>query len=841
MSNSFNINEWKEYTLYPSLFEHIAEAFPEMSFRRSGNKWISPCYLNGAKSDRKDKTFIGGAKKHLIKENGGPGMSLIDFEMQRSGCDFITALGKLASVCGLEVPKTDSEEYLQYKEEQDNRAKAKEAFVAALWSGTPEANAVLDYMRGRTWTDKEIEDAEIGYADEKIINSLKGNEPYKVKLDWGGIGTTHRLVIPFFNGSRIMGFKFRDINQKNIKYRYLNNKGLRKTAGLFGIPVGVSDVTIVEGELDALHAQVRGLSNVVATTGNAVAEEQIKEAMQRGVKRFTLLFDNDEAGREYTSSSSRIIENQGGTVYIARLPENCKDVDEFLKEHSGEELQQILSAACPVCLWRVENIYNKIGTQANEQGGITIKMREDLLRDVYAVLNDPSTPAHNRELIFNYCEQVNDQLFISREEFRALANQEYSRKNALRRQQETKAAALQIADYLKDGKEDVDKALELMAATAKEQAGKAKAVDFAKAFAPVPYSSFDKFLAETPEGLPTGFSFMRSDLELQKFTLNSGLTFVCGYRGHGKTSFLNCLALNETRRNIEANTGKSVLYFSYEVDKRKLLLDLLCAYIEKPISLSAFNTMSHYFKNTGEERYRFFSGKHFGREFVPGTKTTQRQFVDEKVESFKRDYIGSGSLVVVEENYKAEELLQAIKYYISVHPVSLVCVDYAQLLYSENSHRQRTEEVKAIVNDIKDFANKVGIPFVMAAQFNRAVTSPATVDTTNIGEAGDFERIADSCIGLFNLKELKPLPKAKDEQIETIRILEELGVKWDPGEYPKNRIKDKIFVRLLKARYGYYPLDMVVDWEGSTKCIKPNHPEDLKTQTQDNGNLFGNG
>jgi hypothetical protein len=112
------------------------------------------------------------------------------------------------------------------------------------------------------------------------------------------------------------------------------------------------------------------------------------------------------------------------------------------------------------------------------------------------------------------------------------------------------------------------------------------------------------------------------------------------------------------------------------------------------------------------------------------------------------------------------------------------------------------------VNDIKDFANREGIPFVLAAQFNREVDSPISVDTKNIGEGGDFERIADTCIGLFNLKELHPLPKNKDEEKAAKRLLSDLGAATYAQGDELKPIQGKLFVkadetevRLLSLRH----------------------------------------
>lgn len=172
---------------------------------------------------------------------------------------------------------------------------------------------------GGKQTDKvreEIKKAELGLITTSIRLSLPDGDSYKgVEKNAsgetiGGVGTTHLLTIPYRNGSRLLGFKFRNLLSKKETIaqfgkdcRYRNSLGLTKSIGLFGIGIGVKDVVIVESELDALHAKVMGSDNVVATTGGKATETQIADAKKRGVEKFTLLFDNDERGRSLTTAS----------------------------------------------------------------------------------------------------------------------------------------------------------------------------------------------------------------------------------------------------------------------------------------------------------------------------------------------------------------------------------------------------------------------------------------------------------------------------------------------------------------------------------------------------------
>lgn len=833
------LTEFKEREILPRLLQsgYITTALPCYSFRDKGNRWVTPFHVNGEKSSDTDQSYIYKNGSSLHDQNGDK-LSIVDLYMRESGQDYPTALRSLADICGVGhlFPEYDSEEARAYKETQDKREEANARFVSALWSGTPEANRVLDYIRSRNWTDEEIRRASLGYADEELIKLLPYFDTHdrETGKDAPFMGSSHRLTIPYRGGSSIYGFKFRDIDHASNKAqaetegreykipKYWNTTGLSKNADFFGIPVSVSDITIVEGELDALHARVKGADYVVATTGGRATDSQIDAALKRGVKRFTLLYDNDESGRKFIKPTIEAIEKRGAEVYIAYLPEDVKDADEYLATHSLEDWDSITGAAIPSYKYSYYEIYDKYVAL----GDLNDKQREDFFTEVETLLNSAPMIArpHNREYLYDIIKDTEEGLRFKVDDFRAFADRKYIREQAKQRRQEVLTASSTIATLTQEGK--IDEALKLMRETASTQGAQDRATEYSKIFAPVRSSELDSYLSEIPEGIPTGITFKEGRNE-EKLSLNSGLTFICGYRGHGKTSFLNNIALNEVRRNIALQTGKSVLYFSYEVDKRRLITDLLNTYVNDPElqrTKTPIDAIHSYFKGHG------------GRFFSSQTRADGRSHYDHflaRKEEFSRDYLESGNLIIVDENYKVGQLLEAIRYYLSIYTPSIVCIDYAQLIYSEDYSRQRTEEIKKVVNDIKDFANKEGIPFVLAAQFNREVYSPVSVDTRNIGEGGDFERIADTCIGLFNLKELKPLggtKTSKDEETEAKKLLSRLTGENITELSPR---PNKLFVRLMKRRYGYYPLDTLLEWEGRTKKITLNDEAELLKRPED--------
>ena len=73
----------------------------------------------------------------------------------------------------------------------------------------------------------------------------------------------------------------------------------------------------------------------------------------------------------------------------------------------------------------------------------------------------------------------------------------------------------------------------------------------------------------------------------------------------------------------------------------------------------------------------------------------------------------------------------------------------------------------------------------------------------------------------------------KEEEKSAKKLLSDLGVAtYGQGEELKP-IQGKLFVRLMKRRYGYYPLDIILEWEGRTKFIKPNDEEALKAKPEE--------
>ncbi|MCD8413721.1 toprim domain-containing protein, partial [Tenacibaculum finnmarkense] len=298
-----NINNWLQYELYPNLFEVIDIALPEHNFKKYSGGWKSKTYLNGSPhKNREDKTVITKKAISCILEQGGDVLNIVNYVIQRDKVEFIEAVKTLADVANLKLPaNTDfnQDNYKNYKDTANILEDCNSYFIYCLENNNPDE--IKTYLTSRGYSKDDIKSMELGYIPSqnqlyKYLTETKNHPKILVdeiiKLN-KGIGDTHQLTIPYRSGSTIKGFKFRTIGTATPKY--LNSTGLDRLGGFFNLLAvkGNKDIIIVEGELDSLSATSKGIENVVATGGSNIASEQVKDAIKRGAKSFTLCFDKE--------------------------------------------------------------------------------------------------------------------------------------------------------------------------------------------------------------------------------------------------------------------------------------------------------------------------------------------------------------------------------------------------------------------------------------------------------------------------------------------------------------------------------------------------------------------
>jgi len=792
------ITDWIKYELYPALFESIDAALPEHNFKRYSGGWRSKTYLDGSPhKTRADKTVVTKKAPGWILEQGGETLSLVDYVMKRDKVEFIQAVKTLADVVGLQLPKGEfnQENYQRYKVQATLLEDCNSYFTYCLENSTG-ADEVRAYLSSRGYSNEDVKAMELGYipSQDKLFKHLlsKGYNQSLidevVKLN-KGIGSTHRLTIPYRSGGSIKGFKFRTVGDATPKY--LNSTGLDRLGGFFNLSgiKGDKDIVIVEGELDSLSATARGVENVVATGGSSISSDQVKDAIRRGAKSFTLCLDTepgkeDKTAKNITSAIKVILGEGVNRIYIVTLPDlggGKTDPDRLIKERGVEAFREALRGALSYYEYKLRETLNKYG-KIEEKRGLQPKDIDKLLEEVVETASQVPDAIDRDQY---------KKLFLSLDAIKKLGISEESLSITVDKLTSTRDKEAQTKEFKKllseatqlQNKGETDKALELLDSRVKEVKLKDKATEFSSLMIPIKQDKLKERQANKPESLNSGYTIGGEPLLLP----SGALSIIAAPTSHGKTTFLINLALNIAT----ASPDKETYLFSYEEDGDSILINTLNTYLDKEISSNNRRTIKSYF-TTGSTEY---------------IKSQYKDYFTSTKDKFFRELIDTRRLNIHYSNYNSDTLIEAIRYLHKHAKPGVIFIDYIQLLsLPEGKYKtySRQEEIKEICIALKDVAVETGLPIILGAQFNRQVINQLKIHPTNIGEAGDIERIANLIVGFWN-NNFKPLATEGE--------LNEISSKGATTP-------DTLYTTILKNRGGRVGLEEILSFNGNIGKIK---------------------
>jgi len=809
------LTEWIKYELYPALFEAIPQALPEHHFERWSGGWRSKTKLDGSPHSRADKTVITSQRPGRILEQGGPNLSLVDYVIMRDRLGdtkegMLEAVRRLAKAAGLSLPQSanfDSQAYRRSQERASLLEDAQEYFVYCL-EHSPGAEAAMEYLtKGRGYSPELIQAMGLGFipSQDKLrayLVETKKHSPEQadefIKPLVKGIGSTHRLSIPYRSGGSLKGFKFRAIGG-GIEPKYLNSTGLPKGESFFNIsPLqGHKDLVIMEGELDCLHATASGFENVVATGGDSISPAQIEDSKRRGARSFTLCFDNPPSDK--FSRALELLGASGLKVYVAELPAQAggkTDPDSLLLEQGPEALRRAIGAAIPHYEHRLQGIIDKY-KEIEVERGLEAKDADRMQEDVIALSLSLTDPTDRDRLV---------KLFTSLPAIKALGVTEESLSYTVDRIQSNKdrdAQALGLKRLLAKAEEhqakgETQEAIDLIESKSRELRLKDKATEFSRLLVRADEAGLSERMSSRPPSLSSGYYIGGEELLLP----SGAISIIAAPTSHGKTSFLINMSLHI------AKAGKRVYFFTLEESSDNILMYALNTFIGKKLSNNNRKSIASYYSE-GTDQY---VNSEMRGEFKAGR------------EAFFKGLISTGLLNIHYADYDSGALVEAIRYLYKYGGAGAIFIDYMQLLHSKNRGKAepREEELKRICLELKDAAVETGLPIILGAQFNRKVINHLTIHPTNIGEGGDIERIAYLVIGLWN------------------NAFEITGTEGDKSDISKRGIDTTgtIYTKILKSRGGQVGLSELLLWEGNTTKISNREPIGGQGQGKSNSELF---
>ncbi|MFN2582823.1 MAG: DNA primase [Candidatus Dormibacteria bacterium] len=148
----------------------------------------------------------------------------------------------------------------------------------------------------------------------------------------------HRLLFPIRDErAAVVGFGGRALGDAMPKYLNTpDTAAYHKSQSIFGIDLARTAIereraaVVVEGYFDVIAAHAAGIEHVVASSGTALAREQVR-TLARHAATLVLCFDGDGAGRAAASRAVDVVAAEGIQARICVLPNDAKDPDELVR------------------------------------------------------------------------------------------------------------------------------------------------------------------------------------------------------------------------------------------------------------------------------------------------------------------------------------------------------------------------------------------------------------------------------------------------------------------------------------------------------------------------------
>lgn len=331
-----------------------------ITLKKKGINYTACCPFHNEKTP----SFIVHPARGTFKCFGcGKSGDAIEFLREHEAMSFSEALVYIAGRYHVTVKTGESGP--QY----DEAEKRRDGIFAVLhWAGQQfsanlsENTQALAYLKERkldaaidafkigyagTGNDLKQKAHQAGYSDEVLLLAglLKKNNQGHLYDAF-----SRRIMFPFFDRSgRVIGFTGRLINAEKDKPKYLNSpetEVFKKSRFLYGLYQSKKEIMkageclLVEGQTDLISWHLAGIKNVVAGSGTALSEDQVKMILSL-TTCLTIVYDGDPAGIKASVSNIRIPLQLGLDVYLVVLPTG-EDPDSFVMKHGAEHLRNYI-------------------------------------------------------------------------------------------------------------------------------------------------------------------------------------------------------------------------------------------------------------------------------------------------------------------------------------------------------------------------------------------------------------------------------------------------------------------------------------------------------------------
>ena len=337
-----------------------------VTLKKRGVNYLGLCPFHNEKTP----SFTVSPAKGIFKCFGcGKGGNSVNFIMEHEHLSYPEALRYLAKKYNIEIE--EREITIEEKQRQTEResmlvvtAYASRKFAEWLFHSDEGISVGLAYFTQRGFRDDILKKFEVGYSPDKsdTLSTTAMSDGYRreylvktglsIEKDERIFDRFHgRVIFPIHSLSgQVLGFGGRILRSDAKAAKYLNSPEsdiYHKSKILYGIYQARKAIVhqdkcfLVEGYTDVLSVHEAGIENVVASSGTALTQEQVR-LIKRFTQNITILYDGDEAGIKASLRGIDLVLEEGMNVRIVLLPEG-EDPDSMSKKLSVSEFNRFLA------------------------------------------------------------------------------------------------------------------------------------------------------------------------------------------------------------------------------------------------------------------------------------------------------------------------------------------------------------------------------------------------------------------------------------------------------------------------------------------------------------------
>ena len=335
----------------------VINEYTHLARRGSGYMGLCPFHRE------KTPSFSVHEGKQIFKCFGcGKGGNVVHFIMLAEGLDYRSALEFLANRVGIEIETTRSRGSSTTKLRQDIMSVNKEA-ARFFFRNLIDNKIAQKYCVDRGIDVKTIKKFGIGFAPDAwsaLREHLKAQGVSEELLLKAGLilqgkeNSTYdrfrnRLMFPIFDVlGNVIAFGGRVLDDSMPKYlnspeTVLYTKGNHLYALNFARKSESKRVFIVEGYMDCIALNQRGITYSVASLGTALTDNQAK-LLKKYFDEVIISYDADTAGQNATIRGMEILQKHGFRVKVLELPKG-DDPDDYIRKYGRDKFFELADGA----------------------------------------------------------------------------------------------------------------------------------------------------------------------------------------------------------------------------------------------------------------------------------------------------------------------------------------------------------------------------------------------------------------------------------------------------------------------------------------------------------------